>query len=80
MDVVTDFVMGVWVEAVATMGVGTVGVKFAGAAGIRVVHMGWAITLTLYLLLAGPLIVLFLSATLGPGVFLFRHYCFGKEH
>ena len=59
MDVAVDFTMGIWVEVVATVGIGTVGVEFTGAVGIGVVGMGWAITLTLYLLLAGTLVLLF---------------------
>ena len=34
--------------------------------------MGWAITLTFYLLKTGALVLLFLSAILGPGVFLVK--------
>ena len=79
MDVDADFTMGVWMEVVATVGVGTVGVKFTGAVGVGVVAMGWAITLTLYLLFAGTLVFLFLSAILVLGFFLLRGYCFGKE-
>ena len=52
---------GVWVEAVATVGV--------SAIGIVVVSTGWAKTLTLYPLLA--IMVLYaLSLALGPGAFL----------
>ena len=79
MDAAAYFTMGVWVEVVATVGVGTVGVKFTGVTGIGVVGMGWAITLTLYLHFVGTLVLLFLSTILGPGVFLLRGYCFGKE-
>ena len=71
MDMVADFTMGIWVEVVATMGeVGTVGIKFTGAVDIGVEGMGWAITLTLYFLFAGTLVLLFLSAILGPGALL----------
>ena len=48
MDVATDFVMGIWVEVVATVGVATGGTEFTGVAGIRAVGMGWVITLYLY--------------------------------
>ena len=37
---------GLWVETVATVGVGAV--EFTGVAGVWVVGMGWVITLTLY--------------------------------
>ena len=70
MDMAKDFTMGIWVEVVATVGVGTVGVEFTGTVGIGVAGMGWAITLTLYLLLAGTLVLLFFSFMLGPGAFL----------
>ena len=66
-----DFAMGIWVEVVATVVIGTAGVKFTGVVGIGVVGMGWAITLTLYLLLVGTLALLFFcSDILGPGAFL----------
>ena len=66
-----DLTMGIWVEAVATVGVGTVGVKFTETVAIGVVVMGWAITFTLYLLLVGTLVLLFFcSDILGPGAFL----------
>ena len=70
MDAATDFTIGIWVEIVAIMGVGTIGVKFTGAVGVAVVGMGWAIILTLYLLLAGTLVLLLFSFILGPGAFL----------
>ena len=64
-----DWVMGiVWVEVVvvADMGAGTVGVRVAGTivtfvfgVDIRVVCTGLAISLTLYLLLAGIFVFLF---------------------
>ena len=41
MDLAADFTTGLWVEVLATVGVGTVGVKFTGAFGIGVVGMGW---------------------------------------
>ena len=72
MDVAADFVMDIWVTVVATMGIGIVGVKFTCVAGIGVVGMGWAITPTLYLLLAGTLVLFFLSVTLVPGAFLVK--------
>ena len=70
MDMAADFIMGIWVEVVATVGLGTVGVEFTGVIGVGVVGMTWAITLTLYLLFTGALVLLILSAILGPGVFL----------
>ena len=67
MDVAVDFVTGVWVEVVATVGVGTV--EFTGVVGVVVVGTGWARTLTLYPLLA--IMGLFLlSLAFGPGAFL----------
>ena len=68
--------MGVWVEAVATEGVGAV--DFTGVVGIRVVGMGWAITLTLYLLLVST--VLLLSLILGLGAFLVMGLLFWEVH
>ena len=70
MDMAEDFTMGVWVEVVATVWVDTVGVEFTGTVGVGVVGMGWAITLTLYLLLVSTLVLLFFSFILGPGAFL----------
>ena len=70
MDVAADFIMDIWVDIVATVGVGTVGIKFTGAVGVGVVSMGWSITLTLYLLLVSTLVLLFFSFILGPGAFL----------
>ena len=70
MDMAADINMGIWVEVVATVGVGTVGVEFTGAVGVGVVGMDWAITLTLYLLLVSTLVLLFLSFILGPGALL----------
>ena len=51
-------------------GVGTVGIEFTGVVRVWVVGMGWAITLTLCLLLAGTLVLLFFSFILGTGAFL----------
>ena len=62
MDTAAHFAMGVWVEVVATVGVGTVGIEFTEVAGIGVVGMGCAIILTLYFLLVCTLVLL-----------LFRH-------
>ena len=70
MDVAADFTTGIWMQVVATVGVDIVGVKFTGAVGVGVVGMGWEITLSLYLLLAGILVLLFFSFTSDPGVFL----------
>ena len=69
MDVAADFTMGVWVKVVATVEVDTFGVEFTGPVGVGVVGMSWAITLTLYLLLVGTLVLLFFSFILGPGSF-----------
>ena len=76
MDMAADFTMGICVEVVATVGVGTVWVKFTGAIGVGVVGMGWAITLTLYFLFAGTLILLFFSDILGPGALLVTELVF----
>ena len=72
MDMAANFTIGVWVEVVATVGVGTAGIEFTGVVGVGVVGMGWVITLTLYLLFTGDLVLLFLSAILGPGIFLVK--------
>ena len=76
MDVAADFTTGIWVEAVATEGVGAV--EFTGVVGVGVVGMGWAITLILYHLLAS--MVLFLSFILGLGAFLVMVLLFRDEH
>ena len=78
MDVAADLTRGVRVVAVevATVGVGTVGIEFTHTVRVGVVGMGWAITLTLYLLFTGTLVLLFFSATLGPGVLLFKELLF----
>ena len=68
MDVAADFTTGVWVDVVEVVTVG-VGIGFMGTNVVGLVGKGWAITLTLYLLFAGTL-VLFFSAILCPGVFL----------
>ena len=65
MDVAADLVTGVWVEILATMGVGAV--EFTGAVGV--VGIGWASTLTLYLVLLSMVLFL-LSLAFGPGAFL----------
>ena len=67
--VAVDLVIGIWVEVVATGGVGAA--EFTGAMGVVVVGTGWARTLTLYPLLA--ITVLFLlswTSVSGPGAFL----------
>ena len=65
MDVAADLVTGVWVEVLATVGVGAV--DCTGAVGL--VLTGWTSTLTLYFLLASTVLFL-LSFALGPGAFL----------
>ena len=60
-DVAVDLVTGIWVEALATVGVGAVGVVVVGVC--------WASTLTLSLLLVSTVLFL-LSLALGPGPFL----------
>ena len=67
MDSVADLTTGVWVEVVATVGVGAV--EFTGAVGVGVVGMGLESTLTLYLLLVSTVLLL-LSLIFGPGAFL----------
>ena len=67
MDAVADLTTGIWVEIVATVGVGAV--EFTGAVGVGVVDKGWESTLTLNLPLASTVLLL-LSLVLGPGVFL----------
>ena len=65
MDVAADLVTGIWLEVVATVGVGAV--EFTGVVGVVVT--GWASTLPLYLLLVSTVLFL-LSLALGPGAFL----------
>ena len=80
MDEAVDFTMGIWVEVVATVEIGTVGVKSTGVVGIGVVGKGWAITLTLYILLVGTLVLLFFcSDILDPGAFLVMGFLFWGE-
>ena len=51
---------------------------YKGAANILLLYsMGWAITLTLYLLFTGALALLF--SHLAPGLFLVKELLFGKE-
>ena len=65
-DATADHTIGIWVEAVATVGVGAVGVVVVGTVGVGT---GWARTLALCPLLA--IMVLFLlSLALVPGAFL----------
>ena len=64
MDVAADLVTVIWVEVVATVGVGAV--DCTGAVGVVVTD--WASTLTLYLLLASMVLFL-LSLALDPGAF-----------
>ena len=80
MDVAADFATGIWVVAVevATVRVGTAGgIGFMGKMGLAVI--GWVITLTLKLLLAGSLALLFFSAFLGAGIFLGKEFVLGKN-
>ena len=65
MDITVDLVTGIWVEVVATVGVGAV--EFAGVVGVVVVD--WARTLSLYPHLAITLLF-FLSVGFGVGAFL----------
>ena len=67
MDVAADFTSGVWMEPIATNGVGAA--EFTGAVEVGVVGMGWAIILTFYLLLVST-VLLFLRFVLGPEAFL----------
>ena len=69
MDAATDLATGVWLEVVATVGVGAVGIGVEG--------IGWASTLTLYLPLAS-MVLLLLSLVLGPGAFLVMGLLFGE--
>ena len=45
---------------------------------VGVVGKGWEITLTLYLLFTGTLVLLFFSANFGPGAFLVKELLFWK--
>ena len=67
--------MGVWVDVVEVATVG-VWIEFMGTDVVGVVGKGYTITLALYLLFAGTLVLLFFSAILGPGVFLVRELLF----
>ena len=76
-DVAVDLVTGIWVEVVATVGVGAA--EFTGAVGVVVVGTAWARTLTLYPLLA--ITVFFLlsgMSVLGPGAFLTMGLVLGR--
>ena len=75
MDVAANFMLGIWVDAV-DMATVRVGIGFMGADIVGVVGKGWAITLTVYLLFPGTLVLLFFSAILGPGIFLFKELLF----
>ena len=66
MDMAANLTIGIWVEVVATVGVGAV--EFTGEVGVGVIVMGWVITVTLYFLLAS-MVLLFLSLVLGLGAF-----------
>ena len=83
MDVVVmaaDFATGIWVVAieVTTVGVGSAGrVGFTGK--VRLVGIGWVITLTLNLLFTGTLALFFFSAFLGAGTFLGKEFLLGKN-
>ena len=70
-----DLVTDIWVEAVATVGVGAV--EFTGLVGGGVVVMGWVITLTLYLLLGSMVLLCHSSWVLG--LFWSWHWYFGNE-
>ena len=67
MDATADFTTGIWAETVATVEIGAV--EITGAVGVGVVDMGWAITLTLYLLLM-RMVLLLLSRILCLWAFL----------
>ena len=62
MVVTADFTMGIWMDAVnmATVGIGTVRSGFMGTDIVGMVGKGCAITLTLYLLFTGTLVLLFI--------------------
>ena len=72
-----DFTMGIWVDAVEVATVGA-GIGFKGAVRVRVVGMGWSITVIFYLLFTGAVVLLFFSATLGSGDFLVKELLFWK--
>ena len=75
MDVAADITTGICVVAVevGTVGVGTAGgMQFTGEAGMA--GIGWAITLTLYLLLTGALALPFFSTLLGTKAFLVEEF------
>ena len=66
MDVAGDFTMDVWVDVLDVVDAG-VGIEFTGADVVGVVGKGWAITITLYLVFTGTLVLLFISIILVLG-------------
>ena len=78
MNVAADFTMGIWVDALDMAAVG-VGIGFTGADVVGLVCKSWLITITLYLLFTGALVLLFFSVILGPGTNLFNRFVFGGE-
>ena len=73
MDIAPDF----WVDALVMAAAG-VGIGFTGTDVVGIVGKGWAITLTLYLLFAGTLVLLFFSVILGTGAFLINGLLFWR--
>ena len=73
MDSAAYLTNDIWVEAVVTVGLGVV--EFTGPVGVGVVGIGWARTLTLYLLLASTDFLLL--SFLGPGTFLVMELFWG---
>ena len=68
-----DFTMAIWVVGVevATVGVGAAdGMGFMGKDEVGVVGKGWVITITLYFLFTGALVLLFFSTFLNTRDFL----------
>ena len=65
MDLAADFTTGIWMDVV-DVAIVAVGIGFMGTHVVGVVGKGWAITLTLYLLFTGTLVLLFFTAILGP--------------
>ena len=65
-DVAVDLVTGIWVQLVATVGIGAA--EFTGAVGVVIVGTGWARTLTMYPLLVITVLFL-LSLGFGAGAF-----------
>ena len=68
--VAADLVTSIWVEVVAIVELGAVGIGMEG--------IGWVSTLTFYLFLVSMVLPL-LSLAFGPGAFLVMRLVFGEQ-